>query len=140
MTSEIELGITTERVRRIGVNLNKTKTDGVRVGLSDLGQHQRHRNWGPNRRTQSTREEFCFGSSGINTVILVNLKIAVSPIASAVGVVRARRFQVKFRIQRFAPGITTWLCNYQIDVASLRREVTQRMSFQSTVYVVYQNG
>ena len=39
MTAEIELGITTERVGRIGVNLNKTKTDGVRVGLSDLGQH-----------------------------------------------------------------------------------------------------
>ena len=94
MTAEIELGITTERVCRIGVNLNKTKTDKVRVVLSDLGKHQRHRNRGLDRRIQSSRVNFCFRSSGINKVILVNLKIAVSPSAltDAVVVVRARRF------------------------------------------------
>ena len=111
MTTELELWTTTERMSRIKVNPNKTKTDRVKVGLRDLGQNQRHRKWSLNIREQSTSTELRFRSSRINTVIIVRLRVAISPIAATVSVVRAGWFQFKFQIQRFAPGVATWLHN-----------------------------
>ena len=85
--TELELRTTTERMSRIKVNPNKTKTDGVNVGLRDLGQNQRHRKWSLNRRKQGTSMELCFRSSGVNKVIVVRLRVAISPIAATVSVV-----------------------------------------------------
>ena len=94
MMTELEQRTATKRMSRIKVNPNKTKTDGVKAGLSDLGQNQRYRSWSLNRREQSTSTELHFRSSRINTVIIV--RAAISPISATVSVVTAGWFQFKF--------------------------------------------
>ena len=138
--TELKTWTATEGMSWITANLNETKANGVKQGRAELRLNQRHRNWSLNRRKPriGANAEFCFRFVRVNAVIVVRLWVAVSPVAATMSVIRAG-FQFKFRIQRFAPGIATWLHNNQIDVAGLRREVTQRMSLQSLEDVTYQN-
>ena len=71
--TELETWTTTEGMSRITAIANNTKADGVKVGMRELGQNQRHRKWSLNRRKQGTSVELCFRSIGVNTVIVVRL-------------------------------------------------------------------